>query len=101
MVRYKEKCFRCGVRSKAGLHLTMKKRGSDIGVVTHPICESCALSFWRWADEVRTVMTYSEARALKDKFEAKMRELRKRERAIRRREKALNRDNEEVVGGVR
>ena len=81
-VKYKEKCFRCKDRTNAGLFIRIEKRNSSLQAVMHPICEKCALDFWRWTDEMKTVLSYEEVMR-------KRKELAKRETELKRKEANL------------
>lgn len=81
-MKYKEKCFRCKDRTSAGLFIRIEKRNSSLQPVMHPVCEKCALDFWRWADEVRTILSHEEV-------VKKRKELAKREMELKRKEARL------------
>lgn len=50
----------------------------------HPICEKCALDFWRWTDEVRTVLSYEEVVRKRRELAKKEGELRTKQARFRR-----------------
>lgn len=86
---HKEKCFRCQARTPEGLYVTVARRGSAVDSQTHPLCSGCAVDFWRWADEIRTVMAYQSVRAMKEALRKREKRLKKREANVRRRERRL------------
>jgi len=100
MPRYKEICFRCKGRDQKGLYITIRKRGSVVGTVTHPVCSDCAISFWRWADQVETMIAYESLKSMKAGLKDEARELKRRETVVRRRERRLGIRNDEVIARV-
>jgi len=101
MPRYKEICFRCKGRDQKGLYITIIKRGSVVGTVTHPLCLDCAISFWRWADQVEIMIAYESLKSMKAGLKDGARELKRRETAVKRRERRLGiRRNHEVIARV-
>ncbi len=82
-MKYKEKCFRCKDRTSAGLFIRIEKRNSYLQPVTHPICEKCSVDFWRWTDEVRTVLSYEEVVRKKRELAKKEKELKRKEARVR------------------
>ncbi|MFB0551099.1 MAG: hypothetical protein ACETVV_00830 [Nitrososphaeria archaeon] len=82
-VKYKEKCFRCKDRTSAGLFIRVEKRNSSLQPVMHPICDNCTLDFWRWTDEVRTVLSYEEVVRKKKQLAKREVELKRREARLR------------------
>jgi len=99
------RCFRCGRRTKEALYIHLEKQGSPIKPETHPVCSDCAVDFWRWADEVRTILTHERVLAKKIELEEREKKLRQRETEVKKMrktlEKKLDRSEVEVVGGVR
>lgn len=101
MPRYKEICFRCKASTQRGLYITIRKRGSGVAAVTHPLCSDCTISFWRWADQVETMIAYESLKLMKAGLKDEARELKRREAAVRRRERRLGiRRNHEVIARV-
>jgi len=86
---HKEKCFRCDARTPQGLYITITKRGSVVDSQTHPLCVGCAVDFWRWADEMRTIMAYQSVVSAKEALSKREKRLRKREAIVRERERRL------------
>ena len=86
---HKEKCFRCNARTPQGLYVTIARRGSAVDSQTHPLCAGCAVDFWRWADEMRTMMAYQSVMSAKEALRNRERRLRKREANVRVRERRL------------
>lgn len=99
------RCFRCGRRTKEVLYIHLEKQRSPIKPETHPVCSDCAVDFWRWADEVRTILTHERVLAKKIELEEREKKLRQRETEVKKMrktlEKKLDRSEVEVVGGVR
>ena len=102
MPHYKERCFRCKGRVQRGLYITIRKRGSGVAARTHPLCLHCAISFWRWADQVETMIAYESLKSMKADLRDRARELKRREAAVRRRERRLGmrKDEDEVIARV-
>lgn len=71
----------------------------------HPICPDCAVEFWRWVDEPRTILTHETVLAKKEGVEERERKLRQREEEIekmrRQLKKKLDLRELEVLGEVR
>lgn len=82
-MKYKEKCFRCKDRTNAGLFIRIEKRNSSLEAVMHPICDKCAVDFWRWTDEVRTVLSYEEVVRKRKQLAKKEMELKRKEARLR------------------
>jgi len=85
----KEKCFRCNARTPQGLYVTIARRGSDVDSQTHPLCAGCAVDFWRWADQVQTMMAYQSVKSMKEDLLQREKQLRERAADVRRRERRL------------
>ena len=99
------RCFRCGRRTKEVLFIHLEKQRSPVKAETHPVCSDCAVDFWRWADEVRTILTHERVLAKREELEEREKKLRQRESEVKKMrktlEKKLDRSEVEVVGGVR
>lgn len=72
---------------------------------THPVCSDCAVDFWRWADEVRTILTHERVLAKREELEEREKTLRQRKAEVdkmrRKLERKLNPGELEVLGRVR
>ncbi|MDH5361937.1 MAG: hypothetical protein OEY99_00565 [Aigarchaeota archaeon] len=99
------KCFRCGGHTSEGIFIHLERQGSPAKPETHPICSDCAVEFWRWADEPRTILTHERVLAKRGELEERERRLREREAEVkkmtRKLEKELDLRELEVVGRVR
>ncbi len=95
---HKEKCFRCKARTPEGLYITISRRGSTVDSQTHPLCAGCAVDFWKWADEMRTIMAYQTVSSMKEALRTRERRLKKREANLRKREMRLaqRRENKQL-----
>ncbi|MDH5703353.1 MAG: hypothetical protein OEY99_03990 [Aigarchaeota archaeon] len=82
-MKYKEKCFRCKDRTGAGLFIRIEKRNSSLQPIMHPICDKCTLDFWRWTDEMRTVLGYEEVVRRKRQLAKREMELKRKEARLR------------------
>lgn len=49
----------------------------------HPICDKCTLDFWRWTDEMRTVLGYEEVVRRKRQLAKREMELKRKEARLR------------------
>lgn len=67
----------------------MERPGSPVKPEKHPICSDCAVDFWRWADEARTILA-------RERVLAKMEDLEERERKLRQREAELEKMGREL-----
>jgi len=67
--------------------------------VTHSLCSNCTLTFWRWADQVNTIIAYEAVQSMKADLRDRARELKRRETAVKRRERRLGirRNHEDEV----
>lgn len=99
------KCFRCGGHTSEGIFIHLERPGSPVKPETHPVCSDCAVDFWRWADEARTILTHERVLAKREDLEERERRLSQREAELekmrRKLEKKLDLRELEVVGRVR
>ena len=99
------RCFRCGRRTKEVLYIHLEKQRSPVKPETHPVCSDCAVDFWRWADEARTILTHERVLAKREELEEREKTLRQRkaevEKMRRNLEQKLNPRELEVLGRVR
>lgn len=99
------KCFRCGRRTSDGLFIKIERQRSPVKPETHPVCSDCAVDFWRWADEVRTILTHERVLAKREELEEREKTLRQRKAEVdkmrRKLERKLNPGELEVLGRVR
>ncbi|MDH5361794.1 MAG: hypothetical protein OEW84_00555 [Aigarchaeota archaeon] len=99
------KCFRCGRWTREGLFIHLERQSSPVKPQTHLVCSDCAVDFWGWADEVRTILTRERVVAKREELEEREKRLRQRkaevEKMRRELEKKLDLRELEVVGRVR
>ena len=86
---HKQKCFRCNERTMEGLYITVARRGSVVDSQTHPLCSSCAVDFWKWIDEVGTIVAYQSLAEMKESLRKKEERAKKILAEVRKREKRL------------
>lgn len=78
------KCFRCGGRTREGIFIHLEREGSAINPETHPICPTCAVDFWKWADEVRTILTHERVLTRRGELDRRETRLKQREADVER-----------------
>ncbi len=99
------KCFRCGGPTREDIFIHLERKGSSVKPKRHSICSDCAVEFWRWVDEPRTILTHERVLAKREGLEERERKLRQREVELekmrRQLKKKLDLRELEVLGEVR
>jgi len=99
------KCFRCGRRTREGLFIHLEREGSSVKSERHPVCSDCAVDFWSWVDEVRTILTHERVLRSRGELEEREKKLRQREAEVKKMRRKLENKHDlrelEVVGGAR